>query len=457
MRRSITSPRFRRSSRLGSSRPWRRFWPDAKTAREAAGPLEQRGRHAGGVDIKSLIRTIPDYPKPGILFRDITTLIADPAGLRAAIDGLVLRRSSTAGIDHVAGIEARGFILGGAVAHELGRGFVPIRKKGKLPWRTIGQEYSLEYGVDTIEIHADAIQPGDRVLLVDDLIATGGTAEAATELIRRSGGEIVAAAFVIDLPDLGGARRLAAKRRQGPHPRQLRRTLSMADFHIYIGYRTVSTWSLRGWLPMKKTGVPFDETLIRYRTPEGKATLIALSPTGKVPLPRPQAPDGGEVKVWDSLAIGEYLAETVPGSAAVAGRCRRRAPTPAPSRRRCIPASGALREHLSMALLERHPEALTIRRPTPRSPASRRSGASAASAGARPAAGRSCSATGPSPTRMYAPVVTRFRTYGVKLATTGAAYMEAVLADPDFLAWEDQAQARPAAGAADDRSTQRLS
>ncbi len=163
-----------------------------------------------GVDIRSLIRTIPDYPRAGVLFRDITTLIADPVGLRATVDGLVWP-FLTAGIDHVAGIEARGFILGGAVAHELGRGFVPIRKKGKLPSRTIGQDYSLEYGVDTIEIHADAIGAGDKVLLVDDLIATGGTAEAAIELIRRSGGEIVAAAFVIDLPDLGGARRIAAK------------------------------------------------------------------------------------------------------------------------------------------------------------------------------------------------------------------------------------------------------
>ncbi|CAN5143863.1 adenine phosphoribosyltransferase [soil metagenome] len=163
-----------------------------------------------GVDIKSLIRTIPDYPKPGILFRDITTLIAHPAGLRAAIDGLVWPFLDS-GIQHVAGIEARGFILGGAVAHELGRGFVPIRKKGKLPGKTIGQDYSLEYGVDTIEIHADAIHKGDRVLLVDDLIATGGTAEAAIDLIRRSGGEIVAAAFVIDLPDLGGAARLARR------------------------------------------------------------------------------------------------------------------------------------------------------------------------------------------------------------------------------------------------------
>jgi adenine phosphoribosyltransferase len=160
-----------------------------------------------GVDIRALIRTIPDYPKPGILFRDITTLIAHPAGLRAAVDGLVWP-FLTSDIDYIAGIEARGFILGGAVAHELGRGFIPIRKKGKLPWKVIGQEYSLEYGVDTIEIHADAIGKGDRVLLVDDLIATGGTAEAAIELIRRSGGEIVAAAFVIDLPDLGGAKRL---------------------------------------------------------------------------------------------------------------------------------------------------------------------------------------------------------------------------------------------------------
>jgi adenine phosphoribosyltransferase len=160
-------------------------------------------------DIKSLIRTIPDYPKPGILFRDITTLIADPAGLRAAVDGLA-QPFAAADVDCVAGIEARGFILGGAVAYALGRGFIPIRKKGKLPSRTIGQEYSLEYGVDTIEIHEDAIPAGSRVLLVDDLIATGGTAAAAVELIRRTGSRLVGAAFVIDLPDLGGARRVAA-------------------------------------------------------------------------------------------------------------------------------------------------------------------------------------------------------------------------------------------------------
>ncbi|HKQ96153.1 MAG TPA: adenine phosphoribosyltransferase [Aestuariivirgaceae bacterium] len=163
-----------------------------------------------GFDIKRYIRTIPDYPKPGILFRDITTLLANMHAFRAAIDELMWPFLK-GDVDYVAGIEARGFILGGAVAHQLGRGFVPIRKKGKLPARVIGQEYSLEYGVDTIEIHADAIKAGDRVLLVDDLVATGGTATAAIDLIRKSGGEVVAAAFVIDLPDLGGSARLRDK------------------------------------------------------------------------------------------------------------------------------------------------------------------------------------------------------------------------------------------------------
>jgi adenine phosphoribosyltransferase len=163
-----------------------------------------------GFDIKRHIRTIPDYPKPGILFRDITTLLANMHAFRAAVDEL-LWPFLKGDLDYVAGIEARGFILGGAVAHQLGRGFVPIRKKGKLPARVIGQEYSLEYGVDTIEIHADAIRQGDRILLIDDLIATGGTASAAIELIRKSGGEVHAAAFVIDLVDLGGARKLRDK------------------------------------------------------------------------------------------------------------------------------------------------------------------------------------------------------------------------------------------------------
>ncbi len=162
------------------------------------------------LDLKALIRNIPDYPKPGIMFRDITTLIADPKGLRATIDELIWPFLK-GNIDYVAGIEARGFILGGAVAHELGLGFVPIRKKGKLPWKTIGKEYSLEYGVDTIEIHADAIGKGDRILLIDDLIATGGTADAAIELVRESGGDLIAAAFVVDLPDLGGSKRLRDK------------------------------------------------------------------------------------------------------------------------------------------------------------------------------------------------------------------------------------------------------
>jgi adenine phosphoribosyltransferase len=141
------------------------------------------------------------------MFRDITTLLLDPRGLRAAVDEL-MRPFSGMPIDLVAGIEARGFILGGAVARELGKGFVPVRKKGKLPHKTIGQAYQLEYGVDAVEVHADAITAGQNVLLIDDLIATGGTAEAAIELVKRSGGELVAAAFIIDLPDLGGSEKL---------------------------------------------------------------------------------------------------------------------------------------------------------------------------------------------------------------------------------------------------------
>jgi adenine phosphoribosyltransferase len=162
----------------------------------------------GRVDeLKGLIRSIPDYPKPGIIFRDVTTLLGDGPGFRKTIEAL---GSPFAGqkVDAVAGIEARGFIIGGAVADRLGCGFIPIRKKGKLPWKTIGQEYTLEYGVDIIEIHEDAIAPGQRVLIVDDLIATGGTAEAAIKLVKRSGGEIVGATFIVDLPELGGSKRL---------------------------------------------------------------------------------------------------------------------------------------------------------------------------------------------------------------------------------------------------------
>ena len=162
------------------------------------------------------IRTIPDHPKPGILFRDITTLLGDPAAFRAAVDALVAPyaapasavASPSAAVAKVAGIEARGFILGGAVAHRLGAGFVPVRKKGKLPHETVRVAYALEYGTDEIEVHRDAVAAGQRVLLVDDLIATGGTAVAAVELLRSIGAEIVAAAFVIDLSDLGGAARL---------------------------------------------------------------------------------------------------------------------------------------------------------------------------------------------------------------------------------------------------------
>lgn len=161
------------------------------------------------MDLRTTIRTIPDYPKPGIQFRDITTLLADARAFRQAVDELVQPFAGLK-IDKVAGIEARGFILGGAVAHQLSAGFVPLRKKGKLPHRTRWVEYALEYGSDALEVHLDAFMSGERVMLVDDLIATGGTALAAAELLRQGGAEIVAAAFVVDLPDLGGAARLAA-------------------------------------------------------------------------------------------------------------------------------------------------------------------------------------------------------------------------------------------------------
>lgn len=157
--------------------------------------------------VTSRIRTIPDFPKKGIQFRDITTLLADPLGFRKAVDELVQNYVGVS-IDKVVGVEARGFILGGAVAHQLAAGFVPFRKPGKLPHTTIHQEYQLEYGTDKLEVHDDAIGAGDLVLLVDDLIATGGTAEAAVKLIRASGGTVVAACFVVDLPDLGGSQRI---------------------------------------------------------------------------------------------------------------------------------------------------------------------------------------------------------------------------------------------------------
>jgi adenine phosphoribosyltransferase len=157
--------------------------------------------------IKSKIRTVPHYPKQGIQFRDITTLLKDPVGFRATIDELAQRYADMK-IDKIAGIEARGFIFGAALAYALNKGFVPIRKKGKLPAETIGHDYALEYGTDRIEIHTDAITKGEKVLLVDDLIATGGTAEAACVLIEKMGGKIVECCFIIDLPDIGGRARL---------------------------------------------------------------------------------------------------------------------------------------------------------------------------------------------------------------------------------------------------------
>ncbi len=161
------------------------------------------------MNLTEVIRTIPDYPKPGILFRDITTLLGDARAFRQTIDELV-QPLAGAKIDKVAGIEARGFILGGAVAHQLSVGFIPLRKKGKLPHTVIGEDYDLEYGKDRLEIHIDALEKGERVLLVDDLIATGGTAFAGIRLLERAGANVVGCSFVIDLPDLGGADKLRA-------------------------------------------------------------------------------------------------------------------------------------------------------------------------------------------------------------------------------------------------------
>ena len=159
------------------------------------------------MSIKSRIRTIPDHPKPGIQFRDITSLLQDPEGFRLAVQGLAEPFRGVR-VDKVAGIEARGFILGGAVAHQVSAGFVPIRKKGKLPHKRVSIAYSLEYGLDEMEMHEDAVESGDRVVLVDDLIATGGTAEGAVKLLRQLGAQVLAACFIIDLPDLGGAEKL---------------------------------------------------------------------------------------------------------------------------------------------------------------------------------------------------------------------------------------------------------
>jgi adenine phosphoribosyltransferase len=160
-------------------------------------------------ELADSIRSIPDYPKPGIIFRDITTLLGDARAFRRAIDELVQPYAGLK-IDKIAGMEARGFILGGAVAHQLSAGFVPIRKKGKLPHETVRIAYSLEYGVDEMEIHMDAVKPGEKVILVDDLIATGGTAVGAVQLLRQIGADVVSACFVIDLPELGGRKKLEA-------------------------------------------------------------------------------------------------------------------------------------------------------------------------------------------------------------------------------------------------------
>lgn len=159
--------------------------------------------------VQDYIRTIPDFPHAGIMFRDVTTLFADPRGFRMAIDQM-LHPYAGVHIDKVIGLEARGFILGGAIAHQLSVGFVPIRKKGKLPGETLSQDYKLEYGEATMEIHADAIKPGEKILIVDDLLATGGTAEAGIKLLQRLKADIVSTSFIVDLPELGGRKKLEA-------------------------------------------------------------------------------------------------------------------------------------------------------------------------------------------------------------------------------------------------------
>jgi adenine phosphoribosyltransferase len=160
-------------------------------------------------EVKDYIRTIPDFPHQGIMFRDVTTLFLDPRGFRMAIDQMLAPYAGVR-LDKVGGLEARGFILGGAIAHQLSVGFVPIRKKGKLPGKTIEQAYSLEYGEATMELHDDSLAAGEKVLLVDDLLATGGTAEAGIKLIEKLGAEVIGTSFIIDLPDLGGRKKLEA-------------------------------------------------------------------------------------------------------------------------------------------------------------------------------------------------------------------------------------------------------
>lgn len=177
----------------------------------AARPTDVYGPQlrATKMDFSAVIRTIPDYPKKGVMFRDITTLLGNPRAFRRAVDELVQPYAGVR-IDKVAGIEARGFILGGAVAHQLSVGFIPVRKKGKLPWQVLGEDYDLEYGKDRVEIHTDAVSKGDHVVVVDDLIATGGTAFAAIKLLERAGAKVMGCLFVIDLPELGGAAKIRA-------------------------------------------------------------------------------------------------------------------------------------------------------------------------------------------------------------------------------------------------------
>lgn len=210
------------------------------------------------VTLKDAIRTIPDYPKPGVQFRDVTTLMGNAQAFRRAVDELVYPYAGNR-IDKVAGIEARGFILGGAIAHQLSAGFVPIRKKGKLPRDTVRIAYSLEYGVDEMEMHRDAIEKGERVVLVDDLIATGGTAEAAAKLLLQMGAEIVAACFIIDLPDLGGRkswRRLACRCAPLSRLKAIEDTKKLGQCSGLCCFRPLLSAAVSPWPHCRRTRLP---------------------------------------------------------------------------------------------------------------------------------------------------------------------------------------------------------
>jgi adenine phosphoribosyltransferase len=222
--------------------------------------------------IKSLIRTIPHYPRPGVMFRDITTLLKDPVGFRLTI-GELKKRYAGRKILKIAGIESRGFVIGAALAYDLGAGFVPIRKRGKLPGQTIGTDYELEYGADRVEMHVDAVSRGEQILLVDDLVATGGTAEAAVRLVQEAGGEVTECCFVVELPELGGRKRLEG--------------LGLSVFALV---ETTSSWAASGWRSRLITLFPFREIRRNHDVP---TAALRRDATGRASPGDPRVPAWG--------------------------------------------------------------------------------------------------------------------------------------------------------------------